>query len=63
MFYKTSKFKTFDNNTRSAEFDMSRLKCQSAPLHYYLPDINSVHTKERLFFHEKIQISVVQIKL
>ena len=53
MIYKTSKFKTFDNIAGSAEFNMSRLKCQSAPLHYYLPDINSVHTNERLFFMRK----------
>ena len=53
MIYKTSKFKTFDNIAGSAEFNMSRLKCQSAPLHYYLPDINSMHTNERLFFMRK----------
>ena len=53
MIYKTSKFKTFDNIAGSAEFNMSRLKCQSVPLHYYLPDINSMHTNERLFFMRK----------
>ena len=51
--YKTAKFKTCDNIAGSAEFNMSRLKCQSAPLHYYLPHINSVHTNERLFFMRK----------